>query len=110
MVLRKRDEIAFCQISLPGLRTAAGSQDVHDLQVIIGHRASQFGAPVSLQHGGHLQQQVLQGDALNLFGNWLVLPADASGDVRQLAVFYDIFSYTDTMRLARLATILDEAA
>jgi uncharacterized protein YhaN len=34
----------------------------------------------------------------------------AFGTERQLVVLDDVFTYTDTPRLARIATILDEAA
>jgi len=40
----------------------------------------------------------------------MALAHEVTGSQRQLVVLDDVFTYTDTTRLARIMTILDEAA
>jgi DNA repair exonuclease SbcCD ATPase subunit len=70
----------------------------------IGVAPRSLGVPVSLDDisGGEREQLY--------FAVRLALAAVAFGDERQLVVLDDVFTYTDTPRLARIASILEEAA
>ncbi|OHB79822.1 MAG: hypothetical protein A2V98_05535 [Planctomycetes bacterium RBG_16_64_12] len=81
-------------------------QDIHfgDSLLPIGVAPRALDEPVSLDEISGGEQEQLY------FAVRLALADVAFGGERQLVVLDDVFTYTDTARLARIATILDEAA